>query len=596
MDEDLRSAAISAAELATASDPANMTADRVIALTGGHGMVTMSVYTAANAIAEEVLRGADIGLRNDNVRDLPVETVLGKAIGAAKLAGADGANAALVAACCLYLAGTKAQVGIPAGNRKLGATARMLAGVDRGGVAIIPTAKMNNKISGFPAVQAIYQAMAEGRLSPVDGRRLPLFVGGGPVYGHSALGEDVVWPAMAANGARIGTRAMLQAMAGASMPPHPFTAAILGAAAILEIIHPDAEIAEDLGDYGKANTAGLVGQTAAEEAGLPPTLRVRVTGEEIATGRMIGDLGLILKDVGAPSVIGMMALDEIFSIFHEGIAGFSGGPLNPPLGHVAAYAVIAMKALIESGGDLRKVAADVMEDKLSFTFDPETSLVSLNVMARKGHEIKRGPVTAALIAATEPGKAKAIHDKATAASRRLSEGASLAEIVKGLEDERLARCEGNAGAILGSLFGAPVSVKVLAVRGGARRKSRLAHKFMAFDPLFDFKVSVGDKTAEIRSFVNEVVPEYCQGGREELAWAMVPCAAVCCELSLASCNILNVVVPAAVAAAMGLAKPAEAAEEAVSAAYITAAIPGVKAPAERVAELAVSIASFGRRG
>jgi hypothetical protein len=596
MDDDLRSAAISAAELATASDPANMTADRVIALTGGHGMVTMSVYTACNAIAEEVLGGADIGLRNDNVRDLPMEAVLGRAIEAAKLAGADGANAALVAASCLLLAGTKAQVGIPAGNRKLGATARILAGVDRGGVAIIPTAKMNNKISGFPAVQAIYQAIMEGRLSPVDGRRLPLFVGGGPVYGHSALGEDIVWPAMAENGARIGTRAMLDAMAGASMPPHPFTAAILGAAAILEIIHPDAEIAEERGEYGKANSAGLVGRSAAREAGLPATLKARVTGEAIDTGRLIGDLGLILKDVGAPSVIGMMALDEIFSIFHEGIAGFSGGPLNPPLGHVAAYAVIAMKALIESRGDLRKVAAGIMEDKLSFTFDAETSLVSLNVMARKAHEIKRGPVTAALIVATEPGKAKAVHDKAEAAWRALAGGASLAEVVKRLEDERLARCEGNVSAILGVLLGAPVSVKVLAVKAGARRKSRVARKYMAFDPLFDFKVSVGDKTAEIRNFVNEVVPEYCQGGREELGWAMVPCAAVCCELSLASCNILNVVVPAAVASAMGLAKPAEAAQEAVGAAYITGAIPGVRAPAERVAGLAEAIVLFGRRG
>jgi hypothetical protein len=175
-----------------------------------------------------------------------------KAIGAAKKSGADGANAALITACMMYLAGSAAQVGIPAGNRKLGATARMLAGVDRSGVAAIPTAKMNSKVSAFPAVLAVYNAMLKGELCPYDGRKVPVNVGGGPLYGHSALGEDYIWPAMAENGARIGVEAMLNAMAGAGMVPHPFTAAVLGAAPILEIIHPDAEVPE-----GEARTGEL---------------------------------------------------------------------------------------------------------------------------------------------------------------------------------------------------------------------------------------------------------------------------------------------------------------------------------------------------
>lgn len=48
---------------------------------------------------------------------------------------------------------------------------------------------------------------------------------------------------------------------------------------------------------------------------------MRGTNEEYLTGQLIGDFGLILKDVGGPSVIGMMALEEIMSIFKEGIAG-----------------------------------------------------------------------------------------------------------------------------------------------------------------------------------------------------------------------------------------------------------------------------------
>lgn len=596
MDDKMKGQIISAAELAAVSDAANLTADRVMALTGGHGMVTMGIYTAVNVIVEEILGGGDITLRNTNVRDLPVEAILSRAIEAAKRTGADGANAALIAASCMYLAGTKAQVGIPAGNRKLGATARMLAGVDRGGMAIVPTAKMNNKISGFPAVQAIYQAMIEKRLSPVDGRRVPPFVGGAPVYGHSTLGEDIVWPAMAENGARIGTQAMMDAMAGASMETNPFTAAVFGAAAILEIIHPDAEVAESEGEYGKVNSAYLVGKTAAETAGLPPKLHLRITGEEFDTGRFIGDLGLILKDVGAPSVIGLMAFDEIFSIFKENIIGFSGGPLNSPLGHVAAYAVIAMKLLLENGGQCPEAARAIMEDKAGFSFDPETTFICINVMTKKAHEIKSGLVTDTLILATEPAKSKAIHDKAVFTYEALEKGRSLAEVVKQLDDERLVRYEHYAGRVLSSLLGQPVEIKALKVACGARRKSSIARKFLAFDPLLDFKVSVGDKTAELHGFVHEIVPQYCLGQHDDLAWAMVPCAALSCEIMLAGCNSLNVVIPAAVAVAMGRASVKDAAREVAEAGYLSAAIPGLQGPVAKVASLAQAIIEYSRKG
>ena len=82
-------------------------------------------------------------------------------------------------------------------------------------------------------------------------------------------------------------------------------------------------------------SAFVAGQAAARTAKLPETLHVRITGKEIATGKLIGDLGLILKDIGGPTVIGIMALDEIVSVFEEGIAGSGAGPANPPLGHVA---------------------------------------------------------------------------------------------------------------------------------------------------------------------------------------------------------------------------------------------------------------------
>ena len=70
-------------------------------------------------------------------------------------------------------------------------------------------------------------------------------------------------------------------------------------------------------------------------------------------------------------------------------------------------------------------------------------------------------------------------------------------------------------------------------------------------------------------------------------------AEVLAEISLSRCNILNVIVPAATACAMGLKAPAEAATEAENAAYyISASIPGAMFRATEVGKLAKAIINF----
>lgn len=564
-----------------------LTSDRVEALTGGHGMLNIPVVAVCNVLATELRRGVSPEVKFADAVHQPIDDLMAKAIRAAKDGGADGANAALISAALLYLCGANAQVGIPAGNRKLGATARMIAGVDRSGLAAVPTAKMNNKISGFAAVAAIYDAMAKGQLSPIQGRDIPAGVGGGVMVGHGALGEDFIFPGMAEKGAEIGTRAMLNSFSGAGMPSHPFLSALFGAAAILEIIHPDADVAEEYGPYGKVTSAFVAGRSAVRTAGLPEKLHVRITGKEVETARLIGDLGLILKDVGGPTVIGIMALDEIVSVFEEGIAGGGAGPVNPPLGHVCGDAVIALMCLLEDGSNEQSVARKLRDRRLNFSFDPDIAMIAMNIIGRKATQVRNGPVTDALIFASAPVVARVLYDKAAATYDQLLSGKSLTEIVKGFDTARQLKVEDRGSAFLTAKMGKTVKVHFTKIAKGARRQSKMAAKWLAFDPALDAEVTLGDQTIRMEGIINKVVPEVAQGIGPERAPFLTALAPIASELLLAGNVIVNVTVPAAVAAAMGKASPSDAALEAQAAGIISAGIPGTKAKAEAAAVVAV---------
>ena len=563
-----------------------LTSDRIEALTGGHGMLNLPVIAIADALAVELRRGVDPNVKFANVVHQPIDDLLAKAIATARSAGADGANAALLSAVMLYLAGAQAQVGIPAGNRKLGSSARMIAGVDRCGVAMIPTGKKNNKISGFPAVQAIYEAMRAGQLSPISGRDVPVGVGGGPIYGHSTLGEDIVFPAMAENGARIGTPAMLDALAGAGMPTAGLTAALFGAAAILEIIHPDADVADRYGPYGKVTSAFVAGQSAARTAGLPETLHFRLSGEEMPTGKLIGDLGLILKDVGGPTVIGMMAFDEILQVFEE-FARFT----DPPLGHLCADAVVAFKAIIAPGAEPDEVAGRLAAARFAASIDPDTTAVALNIVARKATQIRRGPVTDTLLAASEPARTRALLARAVFAHERLSAGDAVESVVDALDRRRLETIGARLGARHTKTLGKPVTLRLTRVAAGARRESKMARRWLAFDPSIDVEITVDGVTTRLENFVDEVVPAVVKGERADIVWAVSLVAPAVGEVLVAGNVIINVTVPAAMAAVLGTCTPEEAADKAAAAAFVSAGIPGAKLRAESAAKMAARIAT-----
>ena len=143
---------------AATAKPDYLTVEKLDAGFGGWGAFNLGIWAAANVIANEMKRGKNLKLEIINEPYTDVDDIAKKAVKKLMEWGADPANAALATAVLLYWAGTNVQCGMPCPNRKLGAVARMAAGIPSGRIASMPTEKQNNKISGFAATLAIYQA------------------------------------------------------------------------------------------------------------------------------------------------------------------------------------------------------------------------------------------------------------------------------------------------------------------------------------------------------------------------------------------------------------------------------------------------------
>ena len=210
---------------AATSKPDYLTVDKLDAGLGGWGTFNLGIWAAANVIAKEIQKGKKLKLEVTNEAFTDVDEIAKKAVTKLRECGADPANAALTAATLLYWAGVNVQCGMPCPNRKLGAVTRMAAGIPSGRVSSIPTEKQNNKISGFAATMAIYQALDKEHLAPYDSHSLPLGAGG-PLIGHSAIGEDHLFPKLGQKLAKIGTRGMIKTYLSAGMRPNKWQSAL----------------------------------------------------------------------------------------------------------------------------------------------------------------------------------------------------------------------------------------------------------------------------------------------------------------------------------------------------------------------------------
>ncbi len=570
---------------ATLFRPDLLTGDAINAMAGGHGMLNLSVFCTANVIAEKILQGQGLKFKASNQVRVDLNSVIDEGVKAAIATGSDPSNAALITASLCYLAGSNVRAGVPSGNRKLGAMCRLSAGAQRGGVLSLPTPKGGNKISAFPAVLKIYEAMMEGKLTRVNGAEVPGGVLGTPLSGHSTLGEDYIFSEVAENASALGASAMMKAYAGAGMKPSPFISAVFGAAAALEICHPDAAMPERFGPSFKVYTPYVAGFGALKATGLPEKLHFRVTGEELDTATLVGDLGIILKDMGTPTIIGMLAFYEIFACFSENAVigtGSSGGPKTAPIGHVAADATLALRTISKTGSV--EQAAKIIEQNKHGFFDPELAAMEANTIARKVEELRGGPVSRAVILATDAVTRRTIAERVKVTREGMNEGKTLTDVIVSLEEKRIRKVEENASAMMSKNRGKKIEIKITKVTGGARRKGKISLQYYALDPNVDVTVRIDGRETIMKNFCHEVIPDAVLNRKKELLEILPIVSPAVGELLVTGHTLVDLVVPVATAVVMGKGSPEELSEEAVS--RFSMATGGLPGGAERAAEVA----------
>ena len=560
--------------MAAASKPDYLTVDKLDAGLGGWGAFNIGIWAAANVIAKEIQKGKKLKLEITDEAFTDVDEIAKKAVKKLMQCGADPANAGLAAATLLYWAGVNVQCGMPCPNRKLGAVARMAAGIPSGRVSSIPTEKQNNKISGFAATLAIYQALDKEHLAPYDSEILPLGAGG-PIIGHSAIGEDHLFPKLGQKLAKIGTKAMIKTYLSVGMRPNKWFSALFGTAAALEIIHPDAYVGEEFGQFMVTRTPEIIAEAAVEISDLPEVIHIRGTNEELKTARVLGDLAIILKDSGTPTVVGMIMFSELCSIIQEGAsigAGRSGGPLVIPLHHWVTSPTLALY-LLGKGAEPNEIIS-VIKKTMDQYFLKDDATVATNILARKTESIENGPLTETIYRATEPGLTNALSKRAIYAYNQMKKGKTLEGL---LEDVQKSHIETIADAVaegMSNRLNKKIEyIKFTKIRpGSGRRTHKFAQRHFAFDAYIDVEVKIYDKIYELKNVLAKAAPEALLKSDKETLDAISAVALAIIELLCSGACSMDVVVCACMAAAMGMDSEA-AAEKALVVANVIIALP-----------------------
>jgi hypothetical protein len=566
---------ILAAFRAATAEPEYLTTEKFEAILGGFGAFNLGVWAAANVVAKEIKKGKKINVGVSNERHTEMDDIAKKVVNMLMSCGADASNASLLAATLLYWAGSGVTAGIPAPNRKLGAVCRIAAGAPAGRILNIPTEKLNNKISGFAAVRAMYEAMDKEILAPWKGEITPIGVAGSPVTGHTRVGEDILFPELAQKLVKIGVDSMMRAYNSVGIKPCRWMSSLISCAAALEILHPDAYVGEEWGPYLKTRTPYVCGLAAVKAANMPEIIHIRGTGEELETAKIVGDLATILKDCGQPTVVGMIMFNEVCALIQEGSilgVGRSGGPLLLPLTHWCTSASLTLYLL--GKGMEEEIIADVIKDTMDGYAQAEHAAVATNLVARRANCIERGPITQISMMATEPALTKAIYKRTVYAYEGIKSGKSVTAVTRELEAIRIKDIGEGVARIFSKVLNKNIEyIRYLNIKPGAgRRTHKLATQYFAFDGYIDVEVKVDGHVYNFKNILVNTIPDALLSDDIETLSIIETFAAGAVDLLNAGAVAMDVVVPACVGAAMGLS-PEEAVKQASAGATVSMSIP-----------------------
>ena len=290
-----------------------------------------------------------------------------------------------------------------------------------------------------------------------------------------------------------------------------------------------------------------------------------------------------------------MAFSEIFAGFEEAPmigAGFSGGPVNAPLGHVLGDIVPALRLLLQNGGDVFAAAEVIREYKMNSFIDPELAICSLNTIARKAEQVSRGKITNVCILASEGVRDRAVCRRADLTYEMMKNGKTVADAAKLLDEERRAYVEKRGSAILSGFTGHEIDLKFTELRSHGRRTDKFTERYWGFDSYVSYDVNIDGRPYHVENLSGKEVPAFALEGKnkDDPNWGIaLQCGAIIAqELQYIGHTIINITVPAAVAALFDM-DAKTAAKEAENGAYLTRSIPGANDKAAEVAKLAQSI-------
>ena len=250
------------------------------------------------------------------------------------------------------------------------------------------------------------------------------------------------------------------------------------------------------------------------------------------------------------------------------------------------------KALVEADGDVDKAAEAINEVKSNFYLEPTIAKIATNTIARKSEQVRRGPVTKAMILATEGALTGETLRIAEFTYNKLNEGMTLKEITKALDDEKLNNVQTAASGLFSGMMGKDIQINITNYSGRSRRKENpFLDNYPGFDTRADVEVTVDGEKIVFEELANKILPDAMVNKKMDILEAIPLAAVPITELQLCGHTIINVIVPAAVAGAMGYADGdlKAIAKETVRGAYVTSSIPGGMERAMDVAKRAATI-------